>query len=164
MRFLILGLMLARPRSLYDLHGQFAAGLSHIYAASYGSIHRALRQLHEAGDIDVVDAPGTARNKKQYRATAQGRRSWVDWMKQPNSTEDSEASMLARVLLLDQLDSRRDRREVLRALHERAVAELDALRAVEEPEARYPWAAREYGVRTSEGAVTWLEELMGAER
>lgn len=164
MRFLILGLLLGRPRSLYDLHGHFAAGLSHIYAASYGSIHRALHQLHQAGDIDVVDAPDAARNKKQYRATAQGRRAWVDWMKQPQAAEDSEASMLARVFLLDHLDSHQDRREVLGALHERAVADFDALRAVVEPEARYPRATLEYGVRAGERVVTWLAELVEAER
>lgn len=123
-----------------------------------------LRQLHETGDIDVVDVPGAARNKKQYRGTEQGRRAWVDWMKRPQAIEDSEASMLARVLLLDHLDSRRDRREVLRALHERAVADLVALRAIAEPEARYPRATRAYGVRAAEGVVTWLAELVEAER
>ena len=77
--------------------------------------------------------------------------------------------MLARVLLLDLLEEPQDRREVLRALHQRAVDDLEEIRAINVatgvPEgavhaARYPRAALEYGVRTSEGAVAWLAELL----
>lgn len=163
MKFLILGLLMREPLSLYALHGRFAAGLSHIYAASYGSIHRALRQLHEAGHVELVD--GGSRNQKQYMATSQGRQTWLEWMKQPQATEDSEASMLARVFLLGLLERYQDQREVLRALHERAVRDLGELRAVDaamSPSAqRYPRAALDYGLRTSQGAVAWLEELLG---
>ncbi|WP_343053871.1 hypothetical protein [Prauserella isguenensis] len=51
----MLGLMLRQALSHHDLHGRFEAGLAHIYAASYGSIHRALRQLHEAGEVEQTD-------------------------------------------------------------------------------------------------------------
>ncbi|GAB3532012.1 hypothetical protein GCM10027403_03470 [Arthrobacter tecti] len=95
---------MVQPRSLYDLHSRFAEGLSHVYAASYGSIHRALRQLQAADDIALVEALDASRNKKQYMATTQGRHTWSEWMKQPLPTEDSEATMLARVFLLDLLE------------------------------------------------------------
>ncbi len=169
MRFLILGLLLVRPLSLYEVHSRFASGLGHIYAASYGSIHRALRQLDTAGDVAQVDEVTAPRNTKRYLATEQGKRSWRTWMQQPQPTEDSEASMLARVLLLGLLETAAERREVLLALHRRAGADLAALRSVDAGDAtedspavqRYPRLTLEYGVRSAEAIVSWLEELLG---
>jgi DNA-binding PadR family transcriptional regulator len=167
-KFLILGLLLVRPLSLYEVHARFASGLRHIYAASYGSIHRALRQLHEAAEVEQVDDPAATRNAKRYLATDQGRRSWQEWMMEPRAGEDSEPSMLARVLLLGLLETPAERREVLLALHRRACTDLEELRSVDAggptgdaPAAqRYPRLTLEYGVRTGAGVVAWLEELL----
>ena len=49
MRFLILGILLDGPLSLYDMRKQFAAGISLFYTASSGSIQRALGQLARMG-------------------------------------------------------------------------------------------------------------------
>ncbi|MCP2251495.1 DNA-binding transcriptional regulator, PadR family [Prauserella aidingensis] len=165
----MLGLMLRRALSLYELHGRFEAGLAHIYAASYGSIHRALRQLHDAGDVEQIADPDPPRNTKRYVTTDQGRRNWLDWMKHPRSAEDSEASMLARVFLLGLLESSAERRDVLIALRERALRDVEALRTVdatagtedvESAVPHYPRAALDYGVQASEAIVTWLEQLL----
>lgn len=163
MKFFILGLLLSEPLTLYDLHRRFSAGLSHIYAASFGSIHRALRQLDLAGDVTVAASSDTSRGKKRYRATAQGRRTWRDWMITPQPTEDIELAALARVFLLGQLDGSEQRREVLLALHRRAVEEHDDLGRIDVPihdQARYPRAVLEYGLRAGRGLVGWLEDLL----
>lgn len=90
-------------------------------------------------------------------------------MGQPRANEDSEATMLARVFLLGLLDGTDQRREVLLALRRRAVSDLEELKDLgdtltdrrDEPgESPYPRAALHYGLRTSEGAVAWLEELL----
>ncbi|WP_170134293.1 PadR family transcriptional regulator [Murinocardiopsis flavida] len=170
MKFLILGLLIAKPLSLYELHARFDAGLTHIYAASYGSIHRALRQLHAAGDIAQVDEPRAPRNAKRYAATGQGRGAWREWMGRPQPSEDSEASMLARVLLLGVLETTAERKDVLLALHRRALADLAEIRAVDTTlgapgdataTQRYPRATLDYGVRASAEMVRWLEQLLG---
>lgn len=169
MKYLILGLMLQKPLSLYELHTLFTTGFTHIYAASHGSIHRALKQLHAADEIELVEDATAARGTKRYLATDQGRRSWFAWMGQPRENEDSEASMLARVLLLGHLEDPQDRRDVLLALRRRAVQELEALRAVdaaagapgeETAVTRYPRAALDYGLRAGRNVVTWLDELL----
>lgn len=163
MKFFILGLLLTEPLTLYDLHRRFAAGLSHLYAASFGSIHRALRQLDDAGEIAVVAVSDTSRGKKCYRATAQGRRTWRNWMITPSSAEEIELAALSRVFLLGHLDKPEQQREVVLALYRRAVEEHDDLKRVEVPihdQARYPRSVLEYGLRSGQGLVSWLEELL----
>ncbi|QVQ51738.1 PadR family transcriptional regulator [Spiractinospora alimapuensis] len=174
MKFLILGLLLTHSMSLYELHARFASGLGHIYSASYGSIHRALRQLHEAGDVMLVSDSVAPRNAKRYTATDQGRQAWRDWMRNPLRTEDSEASMLARVLLLGCLDSPAERETVLRALHTRALVDLQELRSIDpalshatdhhpphsRPGLHYSRVTLDYRLRTAQGTVTWLERLI----
>ncbi len=164
MRMLLLGLLLAGPRSLYELHSAFESGLGLIYAASYGSIHRALRQLLERGDIETVDPDDAPRGRKRYRATAAGERAWRAWMAHPEPGEDGEASTLARVFLLGELPSDDARRATLLALRERAGAELAALREVEAATrgqvAPYPHAVLGYGLTTGTAMVTWLDDLL----
>ncbi|MBK1789208.1 PadR family transcriptional regulator [Prauserella cavernicola] len=166
MKFLILGLLLAEPLSLYDVHSRFASGLRHIYSASYGSIHRALRQLHDTGHVELLASAATARNTKRYAITEQGTAAWREWMLRPAPAEDSEASMLARVLLLGRLERAEDRRAVLLALRARALGDLEDLRSVQAgaqgagPESRYPRATADYGVRSAEQVVSWLDELL----
>lgn len=175
MKFLILGLLLTHPLSLYELHTRFASGLSHIYAASYGSIHRSLRRLHEVGDVSLVTDEIAPRNAKRYIATDQGQQAWRDWMRNPQRTEDFEASMLARVLLLGCLDTPAERETVLRALHQRALFNLQELRAIDPtgnvsmdphhpharaPRVHYPAVTLDYGLRAAERVVSWLELLI----
>lgn len=165
MKFFILGLLLTEPQTLYDLHRRFTDGISHVYAASFGSIHRALRQLDDSGDVTVTETSDTARGKKRYRATPRGRRTWLDWMRTPGPTEDTELAALARVFLLGLLDDPDQRRAVLGALHERAVADHEALQKVrvaldaDHETGRYPRRVLEYGLGAGRSLVDWLADL-----
>ncbi|MFC7619689.1 PadR family transcriptional regulator [Microlunatus sp. GCM10028923] len=166
MKFFILGLLIAQPQTLYDLHRRFDAGISQIYAASFGSIHRALRQLADAGEVAVVEASGSARGKKLYRVTPQGRRTWRHWMRTPGPAEDTELAALARVFLLGLLDEEDQRREVLRVLHQRAVADHRSLLEVQtaleadHETGRFPRRVLDYGLGAGQGLVDWLAELV----
>ncbi|MER7116756.1 PadR family transcriptional regulator [Saccharomonospora azurea] len=172
MRNFILGLLLLRPMSLYEVHAQFAAGLSHIYAASYGSIHRSLKQLLSQGDLACADEPASARNRRRYVVTDQGRRTWLAWMKEPASTENAEVAALARVFLLGLVDDRPTRLSVLASLRARALAEHEALLGIDNESgdrendatgARYRAATVHYGVAASRNLVDWLDKLATTE-
>ncbi|TLW94600.1 PadR family transcriptional regulator [Saccharomonospora piscinae] len=176
MRNFILGLLLLHPLSLYEVHARFAGGLAHIYAASYGSIHRSLTQLVARGDIEPEAAAPTARNRKRYVVTDQGKRTWLAWMKESPGGEGVEVAALARVFLLGLVEDRRERLSILAALREHALAEHEALLGVdrdagaagaagaaEDTEdtagARYRAATLAYGVATSKGLVDWLDAI-----
>ncbi|RAA52293.1 PadR family transcriptional regulator, partial [Burkholderia multivorans] len=57
MVFLLLGLLHDGPRTLYDLHRRFSRGISLFYAASFGSIQRALDRARDSGWVTVDDVP-----------------------------------------------------------------------------------------------------------
>lgn len=170
MQFLILGILLDGPLALYDVHKRFSAGISLFYAASFGSIQRALRQLETQGWATTEDAPDTRRRKKLYVITESGRRAWREWMTSPVEATDPEPMMLARIYLLGQL-SAAERGACIDLIRARVSADAESLRsladeldAVDVPDQvavayRYRRATLDYGLRTHSLALTWLDEL-----
>lgn len=174
MPFVILGLLLSGPLSLYDLHKRFRAGVSLFYSASYGSIQRNLAQLVAQGDVTVEEDAGSARGRKIHTITPAGRAHWRERMLAPiPAGADAETILLAKVFLLGRLDSAEDRRRVIRAAREQAastLAELDGVRRELDTQASslaaehrevftYQRAVLEYGLRTARLAVEWIGEL-----
>ena len=171
MQFVILGLLMMRPMSLYDLHAQFSAGPSLFYSASFGSIHRALRQLVAQGMVTVDDAPGSTRGRKLHTPTAAGVDAWRRWMHEPIGGSNAETAMLAKVYLLGLLEDGEERRRAIDVLRASVTDELSALRGVaagldstEIPQEyagifRYQRATLDYGLRSHELALAWLDDL-----
>jgi DNA-binding PadR family transcriptional regulator len=171
MQFVILGLLMIAPMSLYDLHKQFAAGPSLFYSASFGSLQRALRQLVAQGWVTVTDASSSARRRNLHAPTAEGVAAWRTWMREPLSGANAETAMLAKVFLLGLLPRGEERDVALGALRSSAAAALEELRAVatgldaapipgEYAEMfRYQRATLDYGLRSHELALAWLAEL-----
>ena len=173
MQFLILGLLLDGPLSLYDVRKRVAAGISLFYAASFGSIQRALGQLESHGWVTRVDADDSRRRKRLYVIDDAGRQAWCEWMVSPITGSDAEPTMLAKVNLLGSLPSG-DRGECLRMLRERVAADADRLvsLAAELDEREVPDDLRElygyrratldYGIRSQALMTQWLDELEAA--
>lgn len=171
MQFVILGLLMIAPMSLYDLHKQFAAGPSLFYSASFGSLQRALRQLVAQGWVTVTDASSSGRRRNLHAPTPAGIDAWREWMAEPLTGAHAETSMLAKVFLLGLLPKGTERDAALGVLRASAAAALAELRAVaEELDAaqipdefaeifRYQRATLDYGLRSHELALTWLDEL-----
>ena len=113
MRFLILGILLDGPLSLYDMRKQFAAGISLFYTASSGSIQRALGQLASHGWVTILDADDSRRRKKVYVVNDASQQAWREWMHAPVTASDAEPTMLAKVCLLGRLPAA-DRRACVR--------------------------------------------------
>lgn len=170
MQYVILGLLLVGPQSLYDLHKQFGQGVSLFYSASFGSIQRALQQLVAQGLVTVADAPDDPRRRKLHTITGAGRAAWRDWMLAPVTGSDVETTMLSKVFLTGFLPAE-DRAVVLAHLRARADAELDGLEAARRaidaqsipPEYAeifaYQRATLDYGLRAHRLAQEWLAEL-----
>lgn len=171
MQFVILGLLLMDRMSLYDLHKQFTGGLALFYGASFGSIQRALRQLIDSGLVTVTDDAESARRRKLHAVTDAGMQAWRDWMSEPIGGSNAETALLAKVYLLGLLPADEVRGEViatLRASVAAARAELESLAHVLDaqqiPDAyatifRYQRATLDYGLRSHELALTWIDEL-----
>lgn len=172
MPFVILGLLMSGPLSLYDVRKRFAAGISLFYSASFGALQRALRQLVTDGHATVTDDDGSARGRKLYALTPEGRRAWRDWMHAPlTSGTDAETTVLAKVFLLGRLEDAAERSDVLAALRLHVLGAADVLRDLErELDAAQPpadlrevaafqRATLDYGLRSHSVMLDWLDEL-----
>lgn len=170
MRFLILGLLLPGPLALYDLHKRFAGGIALFYAASFGSIQRALSRLDEQGLVTASDVPGSARRKRLYAVTDEGRAAWRAWMQAPIDGSDAEPTVLAKVYLLGQLPVA-ERRSCVATVRTRIADDAAALdRLADELDAtevpgelreiyRFQRATLDYGRRSHALTLAWLDEL-----
>lgn len=170
MQFVILGLLLAGPLSLYDVHKRFTGSISLFYAASFGSIQRALKQAHAEGWVTVEASSDSRRRKKLYEVTALGRKEWHEWMMAPVTGTNAESLMLAKTYLLGQLPVS-ERGECLAVLRARMTEDAEALASLAAnldnidtaPDLRevyrYQRATLDYGIRSHALALAWLDEL-----
>lgn len=176
MQFVILGMLLGGPLSLYDIQRHFERVVSLFYSASAGSIQRALRQLLAEGHVLVDEPAASGRGRKPYRITPAGREAWRRWMLEPLSGSELETAMLARVFFLGRLDAPEDRVRVIEGIRARVDAEHERLQALaaavpgpsapgreDDPVLRAQLATLEYGKRSLALARTWASELAEAE-
>lgn len=175
MQYVILGLLLGGPLSLYDLRKRFAAGISLFYSASLGSLQRALHTLAAEGFVIGTEVTGDRRGKKLYSITDAGSERWRAWLAEsvPQGTE-AETVILAKVFLLGGLADSHERAATLEVIRDgvqvsintlrRLAGELDALpRPDRDPRASYPRATLDYGLRAHELLLGWIDELRAAE-
>lgn len=175
MQYVILGLLLSGPLSLYDLRKRFAAGISLFYSASLGSLQRALQNLAADGLVIGIEVAGDRRGKKLYSVTDTGMQRWREWLAAPIPPgTEAETVILARVFLLGGLADARERAatlDVIRASVQdsigalrRLATELDAVPVPnDDPRSDYPRATLDYGLRAHELLLSWIDELRAAE-
>ncbi|PID53627.1 MAG: hypothetical protein CSA58_05055 [Micrococcales bacterium] len=168
MAYVILGFLHISRMSLYDLIKAFESGVSLFYAASSGSIKRALDGLAEEGAIKAADGPPGPRGRKEYVITAAGRRKFLEWMTD-DIKGDVETEALSRLYFLGFVD-REDRALVLTAISQRLESELRRFKALEAkiasedvPEqlqevALYQRATLDYGLSSLNHALRWFED------
>lgn len=169
--FVILGLLLSGPLSLYDVHKRFTAGISLFYSASFGSIQRALARLEADAYATVTNSPDSRRRKKLYASTPAGEAAWRQWMLAPIEGSAPETDVLAKVFLLGRLTNPVDRRQAIEVMGLRIRADLQGLRdlassldsaavpGAHEVEFLFQRATLEYGIRSTELALDWLREV-----
>ena len=175
MAYVILGLLLLRPMSLYDVLKAFEQGVSLFYASSAGSAKRAIDQLLERGEIEVAGEETDGRRRKTYGITERGRAAFREWMLTAPVGADLDTQALPRVYFLGFLDTG-ERVLVLERLRARAAetaAELAAIEAVVGGVAppreltdvhRYGTSTLDYGLRVHRVSLEWLDELLAAAR
>lgn len=171
MRYMILGLLLSGPLSLYDVHKRFTAGMAQFYSGSIGGIRRALTQLVASDWATVGDAEDGRRGKRNYTITPSGQEAWRVWMESPlPASSDSETMILAKVFLLGWLPH--DARAVtIQALQARVAEDAKDIEALLQsvnsndiaPDERdvfnYQKATLEYGSQAHRLLGDWLAEL-----
>jgi len=170
MAHVILGLLLIRPQSLYDLVKNFETAVSLFYSASSGSIRRALETLLTGGLIEVDEVEPGARGRKTYRVTDAGREAFRAWMTGPLTGPDAESAVLPRLFFLGLLEPA-ERADVLPRITARIEKDLGRFEALSEmvdseeiPEEfrdvfAFQRATLDYGLASHRFALQWFRDL-----
>jgi PadR family transcriptional regulator AphA len=158
LRHALLALVSEKPRS--DLPRMFDRTLSHAWSAQHSQIYPELNRLCEAGLIRI--AARGARRRKEYEATAKGRREVRRWLLETPPSHVSRNEPVLRIFFLWLLEPEEQRAVLLaeRPHHERLLGEYGDLAASgdwESPPARSGRLALEFGIRNQRMWIEWID-------
>ncbi len=172
MEYVILGLLILHPNTLYGIKKAFEQGISMFYSSSLGSLQIAVKRLEDKGFIRSEDAHENGRAKKVLTVTDEGQHAFFEWMQQPLEVKNLEVSFLSRLYFLGLLPTKADQharlltmRDTIKAAHQ-SLKEVDhSLENLELPDAYQPIffyqkKVLHYGIDTHEYAITWVERLL----
>ncbi|TYP74066.1 PadR family transcriptional regulator [Paenibacillus methanolicus] len=172
MEFVVLGLLLLKSHTLYELKRSFQLGIALFYSVSNGSLQAALKKLEREGAIGYEERVENGRNKKVYSPTNLGRAAFYAWMETDLPAGKLEATALSKLFFLGLLDGNDRKQAVLRRIiqamraAEQELRALDAslaMQQVEEPYQqvfRYQTKTLDYGLGAHRFAVDWFEGLL----
>lgn len=113
MEFVILGLLMLRPQTLYEIKKVLEDTISLFYSASFGSISSAIGKMLEKQWIVVEEKVEHGRNKKIYALTPSGTAAFYEWLGSPIPNEKVKDPALTRLFFMGFLDGKQ-RIEVIR--------------------------------------------------
>lgn len=173
MEYVVLGLLMLRSFTLYDLNKAFEQGVSLFYSASYGSLQFAVKKLLQGGYIAVEERQENGRNKKIYSITENGRTLFLDWMRDGELTSNKlETVALTKLYFLGIMEQRADKRLILQRIieairrSEEELVQLDKQLSQQEVPApyreigRYQMKCLDYGIQTYRFSRTWFEAAL----
>lgn len=113
MSFVVLGLLVLAPHTIYALNKQFEQTISLFYRASLGSLRSALNGLLERGEVEFDEVVENGRAKKVFHVTDAGRAAFFEWLSGPLQGSDLETAALSKLFFLGLLPDSASRRAVL---------------------------------------------------
>jgi PadR family transcriptional regulator, regulatory protein AphA len=161
LRHALLGLLIDRTASGYDLLKLFDTSLANVWPATQSQVYAELNKLADSGLI-AVDAEGP-RGRKQYAITDDGRAELEHWMTETEPQRHIRSELLLRVFFLGVItrDQARDYLAGLADLFAREEAALQELeRSIEWGDSDlsvYGRLAMEYGLRFNAMRSEWAE-------
>jgi DNA-binding PadR family transcriptional regulator len=171
MAYLILGLLMIRNLTIYDIKNTLEKKISPFYAASFGSIQAAIKKLLGLEQIGFTERVENGRNKKEYFITPEGRTAFYAWMKEDIPVNKFNNEALVKVFFFGFL-SRQERVQLLGSYIERlrnehtemAAFEKNAsaasVPALQQATYAYQMAALDYGIQGTAFEIQWYQSLL----
>jgi len=171
MAYLILGLLMIRSLTIYEIKNTLEKKISPFYAASFGSIQSAVKKLLASQYIDFTEKVENGRNKKVFFVTPEGQKAFLAWMKEEIQVNKFNNDALVKIFFFGFLP-KADRIRVLSNYIERLKREAEAMSAfqgtaggADVPEKQkeiytYQMATLDYGIRGTAFEIQWYEELL----
>jgi len=165
----VLGLLKERPMHGYQLSRELGESLGGLWRVSYGSLYPTLKRLERDGAIEseAGDDRG-ARRKKVYRITPRGERLFLELLQEPaQDTQTEDARFRMRLAFFRYLPPETRIRLLERrrqAMQDRLSTIARSLRSGRTRADDYGRALVEHSRSLTESDISWLDELIAAER
>ena len=93
-KHVLLGLLVLKPRTGYDLHKRLSSFAPLLEPISLRRIYPMLKRLHEEGLVEYEVVPQTGKpDRKIYHVTGQGETEFLEWLRSPVTEADSSILM-----------------------------------------------------------------------
>jgi DNA-binding PadR family transcriptional regulator len=165
----VLGLLKERPMHGYQLSRELSDSLGGLWRVSYGSLYPSLRRLEHDGAIESeAGNERGARRKKVFRITPKGEQIFLELLQEsPNDTQTEDARFRMRLAFFRYLQPETRIRLLERrrqALQDRLATIAESVRTGRGGNDDYGRALIEHNRTVTESDITWLEQLIAAER
>jgi len=151
----------------YQLSRELGDSLGGLWRVSYGSLYPTLRRLEGDAAIESAGDVRGARRKKVYRITPKGEQVFLELLQEsPQDTQTEDARFRMRLAFFRYLPPETRIRLLERrrqALQERLATIAESLRTGRSTD-DYGRALIEHNRSVTESDITWLEQLIAAER
>lgn len=160
--YILLGFLMERDMTGYDMKQHMSISTSYFVDASYGSIYPSLKRLEQKGFVEVKETTETGKLKKIYSINEQGKTEFLKWLESPILTSTTNlSSALAKVFFFRYLP-----REKAALLVGQCVRDLDnykksllALKGKVEHQADpFELCTLDYGLDIYEFSINWCKE------
>lgn len=170
---IILGLLMLKEMTIYEMNASFQKGLALMYSASYGSLQNATKKLLISDLINFTALVENGRNKKIYNITDKGTAAFFSWMYGENHANKLEVTMLSKIFFLGLVDSLEGKQKIIRAIIDVTTSETQKLEAVREglsdlelsdgqkDIAKYQLKTLDYGIMSHHAGLNWLKKSFG---
>ncbi|MCM1988885.1 PadR family transcriptional regulator [Oceanirhabdus seepicola] len=178
MEFIILGLLILKPMTGYEIQQFLKKNLSTICSNSAGSVQTALKKLSLQDSIEFEEYVEKGKNKKLYSITEKGRTNFLEWIVTPMQTKKVKNMELSKLFFLGIAPKEERRKSILGY-----IAQLETVKAVlisikEEFEHMksgeildtedkflqdvfiYQGYTLEYGIDSAEFEIEWYKKLI----
>lgn len=172
MEYVILGLLMIKSMTIYEMNSSFKKGISLFYSASYGSLQRAVKKLLEGKFITYHETVTNGRNRKVYSVLDSGKERFYTWMMEDIQKNKVETIMLAKLFFMGLINDKQDRVSIIKKSIEAIEEYGKDLKQVEKDVedikvsneyddiAKYQIKTLEYGLDSYRHSVKWYEKLL----
>ena len=162
----LLGFLMRKSMTGYDLKKAFSMSFSFFSGLSYGSIYPALRKMEQQGLISKqTEIQDGAPNRKIYTITEAGRKSFLESLEAPFTSEQPKNSFLMRLFFFAHLSPDARKQIASRQLDsiEQVHRQLEAARPEVEARAdRFQLMCFQFGLRFFRDMACNLSQIVDA--
>jgi len=164
--YIIIGILLQKPLTGYDIKKEIKLGIGNFYKASYGSLYPALKKLTDKGHLVLTEQTQAARLKKYYKATDLGRDVFMQWLASPVDINLGTAAMLARIYFFGELpkDIRNQRLQEYEAAMQKILTaheqiEQQFAHTISNDRQYFELSTLFYGLQSVQGMIRWVRHI-----